>query len=102
MVPVPEEFVVDVMQHVARLVAKASVVPWDEGAGVALFEEVDEACRSVLSIAARNTTAGKELSDDDAAAALELNVREIRGIVREINEAAQRGKHEPIVTLRET
>jgi hypothetical protein len=102
MVPVPEEFVVDVMQHVARLVAKASVVPWDDGAVGELFDEVDEACRSVLSIAARSTAAGKELSDEDAATALELNLREIRGIVREINETAQRGKHEPMVTLRET
>jgi hypothetical protein len=102
MVPVPEEHVVDVMQHIARLVARASVVPWDDTAVVELFEEVDEASRSLLSLAARATTTDKELSDEDAAARLELNVREIRSIVRDIVEVSQRNKREPILALRET
>lgn len=101
MVPVPEEHVVDVMVHVARLVARASVVPWTDEAVTELFDEVDEACRSVLSLVARTTTAGKDLVDEDAAEALELNVREVRAIVRDINEAGQRGKREPLVALRE-
>ncbi|MEQ1785424.1 MAG: hypothetical protein ABL966_00100 [Acidimicrobiales bacterium] len=102
MVPVPEEHVVDVMQHVARLVAKASVVPWDDDAVAELFDEVDEVSRSLLSLVARSTTASKELSDEDAAESLELSVREIRGIVRDLAEAAQGGKREPIVSLRGT
>jgi hypothetical protein len=102
MVPVPEEHVVDVMQHVARLVARASVVPWDDEAVGELFDEVDEVSRSLLAVVARNTTAGKELSDEDAAHSLELNVREVRAIVRDVNEVAQRGKREPLLALRET
>lgn len=102
MVPVPEEYVVDVMQHVARLVAKASVIPWDDESVGEFFDEVDEASRSLLSLVARSTTAGKELSDEDAAQSLELNVREIRGIVRDVHDAAGRSKREPIFALRET
>jgi hypothetical protein len=102
MVPVPEEHVVDVMQHVARLVARASVVPWDDEAVVALFDEVDEASRSVLSLVARTTVAGKEVSDEDAATTLELSVRELRTIIRDMVEVSQRMKREPIVVLRET
>src|SRR5690242_17401051 len=101
MVPVPEEHVVDVMQHVARLVARASVVPWDDEGVAALFDEVDEASRSLLSLVARATVAGKELSDEEAAAQLELNVREVRGIVRDVNDVAQRTKREPLLALRE-
>lgn len=101
MVPVPEEHVVDVMQHVARLVARASVVSWDDTSAADLFDEVDEASRSVISLAARNVIAGKDLSDEDAATALELNVREIRAIVRDVQEASTREKREPLISLRE-
>jgi hypothetical protein len=101
MVPVPEEHVVDVMQHVARLVARASVVPWDDESVAALFDEVDEASRSVLSLAARSVSGGKDLADEDAAKTLELNVREIKAIVRDLQDAAVREKREPPVALRE-
>lgn len=101
MVPVPEEHVVDVMQHVARLVARASVVPWDDDAIAELFDEADEASRSLLSLVARTTIAGKDLSDEDAAQQLELNVREVRGIVRDVNDVAQRTKREPALALRD-
>lgn len=101
MVPVPEEHVVDVMQHVARLVAKASVVPWTDEAVAELFEDVDEASRSVLSLVSRSTMAGRDLTDQEAADTLELNVREIRDIVRDINELATKSKREPVVGFRE-
>lgn len=102
MVPVPEEHVVDVMQHVARLVARASVVPWDDEAIAAVFDEVDEPTRAVLSLAARATSAHKDLTDEDAATAVELNVREIKAIVRDLQEVSVREKREPILALRES
>ena len=102
MVPVPQEHVADVMAHVARLVARASVGPWDDEALGEAFDSVDEACRSVLSLVARNVVSGKDVSDEDAAKALELNVREIRAIVRDLAEVATRVKREPILSLRET
>lgn len=100
-VPVPEELVVDVMSYIARLVARSSVVPWDDDAVVQLFDEVDEASRAVLAFVARAAATGKDVSEEDAAKAVELNVREIRTIVRDIHEIAQREKREPIVALRE-
>jgi hypothetical protein len=102
MVPVPEEHVVDVMMHIARLVARASVVPWTDDAVTELFDDVDEACRSVLSLVARATMAEKDVSDEEAATTLELNVREVRAITTDINAAAQQGKREPLVGLRDT
>jgi dsDNA-specific endonuclease/ATPase MutS2 len=101
MVPVPEEYVVDVMRHVARLVARASVIPWDDESLVDLFEEVDEVSRTVLSLVARNASSGKDVSEEDVAQAVELNVRELRSIVRDINEVATRDKREPALALRE-
>ena len=102
MVPVPEEHVVDVMQHVARLVARASVGPWDDTSVAEIFDEVDEASRSVISLAARNVIANKDLTDEEAARALELNVREIRAIVRDVQEVSTREKREPLVSLRDS
>lgn len=101
MVPVPEEHVVDVMQHVARLVAKASVIPWDDDSVAEFFDEVDEASRSVLSLVARSTTASKDLTEDAAGDALELKVREVQSIVRELHQATQQAKREPILVIRE-
>jgi hypothetical protein len=101
MVPVPDEYVVDVMQYVARLVARASVIPWTQEALDDFFDEVDEANRSLLAFVARSTVAGREVSAEDAAQALELNAREIREMAREIREASERNKYEPLVGLRE-
>lgn len=101
MVPVPEEHVVDVMLYVARLVARASVVAWDDEGVAEMFDEVDEVSRALLSLVARSTTAGQDLSDEEAAKALELNVREVRDITRDINEISQKGKREPLLALRE-
>ena len=98
MVPVPDEYVVDVMQYVARLVARASVVPWTKEAVEEFFEDLEE-IESGLAVASwpapscrRRTSASEE-----AAEALELSEREIRAITREINEAAKRNKYEPLI-----
>ena len=85
----------------ARLVAKASVVPWTDDSVAELFDEVDEASRSVLSLVARSTGASKELNDEEAADSLELNVREVREIVRDITEIGNRTKREPMLALRD-
>jgi hypothetical protein len=101
MVPVPDEFVVDVMQYVARLVARASVVPWTKESVELCFDDLEEINRTLLSFVARSTVAGKEMTDEDAAESLELSTREIRGLVREVNDVAQRNKFEPLLGLRE-
>jgi hypothetical protein len=101
MVPVPEEHVVDVMMYIARLTARASVEPWTPETLQRFFDDVDEASRSLLSAVSRSIVDGKELSDEDAAATLELSPREIRAIMREINETANREKLQPLLNTRE-
>ena len=42
MVPVPDEFVVDVMQYVSRLIARSSLVPWTKEGIEEFFDSVEE------------------------------------------------------------
>src|SRR4051794_33225315 len=102
MVPVPDEFVVDVMQYVARLVARASVVPWTKEAIEEFFDDLDETNKALLSFVARHIVAGKDVGYDEATEALELSQREIRAVIAEINLVAQRNKYEPLMGGRET
>jgi hypothetical protein len=101
MVPVPEDHVVDVMQYIARLVARASVVAWNKESIEEFFDEVDELGRSLLSAVSRTTVAGKEFGEEDAAKTLELSTREIRAITRELNQEATRRQFEPVLTTKE-
>jgi len=101
MVPVPEDHVVDVMQYIARLVSRASVMPWTKESLGDYFDEIEEVGRALLSFVARNVVAGKEVSDEDAAEALELSLREIREIMRETNDGAYRNKFEPLMSPRD-
>jgi hypothetical protein len=89
MVPVPDEFVVDVMQYVTRLVARASVIPWTKESVEDFFDPLDETAKALLSLVARYTVADKEVGYDTATEALELSEREIKEIAREINDAAR-------------
>jgi hypothetical protein len=88
MVPVPEDCVLEVMQHVMRLVARASIVEWTDEGMEEFFRNADEPTRSLLSVVARATLAGKDLGNQEAADFLQLSVRETSAIAREINEAA--------------
>jgi len=101
MVPVPDEFVVDVMQYVARLVARASVVPWNKEAVEDFFEGVEETNKALLSLIARYTVADKPVGYDEATEALELSEREVREIAREINTVAQQRGFEPLFATQE-
>jgi hypothetical protein len=102
MVPVPDEFVVDVMQYVARLVSQASRVPWTKESIEDFFDSLDETSKALLSLVARYTVADKQVGYEDATQALELSEREIKDIAREINLDAQRNNFEPVVAARET
>jgi hypothetical protein len=72
MVPVPEEHVQDVMQFVLREMARASLEPWDQESVFDLFDDVDEAGRSLLAYTARASMTGyapdRGTSGRDAAA----------------------------------
>jgi hypothetical protein len=101
MVPVPEEYVVDVMTYVARLVNQASRVPWTKEVIEDFFESLDETSKALISLVARYTVADKQVGYDQATQALELSEREIKGITREINERAQRNNCEPLMGAQE-
>jgi hypothetical protein len=97
MVPVPEEHVQDVMEYVIRTATRAQLEDWDLESAQDVFVKIDEACRSLLSIAARASAAGKQLRDQEAADFIQLNVREMVGIIREVNEAANAANRPPLL-----
>jgi len=99
MVPVPEEHVVDVMQYVAKLAARASREPWDQDAVETYFLDADEGVRSLLSLAARTSLAGKEISVREAMRALELKMRDLGQIIGPIGEAAKEENRLPLIEL---
>ena len=99
MVPVPEEHVIETMQHVMRLVARASMEEWTEEGVAEFFRDADEATRSLLSVVARAALAGKDVSDQQAADFMQLTAREAVSIAREINEAATSAARPPIITF---
>jgi hypothetical protein len=104
-VPVPEEPVQDVMQFVLRELAKASQEPWDEGSVSELFQEVDEAGRSLLAYTARASMSGTDVREPQAAEMMQLRQREVSGLPGDLNERAAKTNHPALVitcTLTET
>lgn len=89
MVPVPEEHVEEVMTFVLRAVARASIEDWDADSMTQFFNDVDEPSRALMSVVARATLAGKELSEPETADMIELSRRETLGILRELNDLAR-------------
>jgi hypothetical protein len=96
MVPVPEDFVEEVMQFILRAIARASIQPWDTESATEIFGEVDEATRSLLAFVARAAVDGGELDAADAARKIQLTVREAAGIMNELNTLA-RDANRPIL-----
>jgi hypothetical protein len=100
MVPVPEEHVQDVMQFILREVARASLEPWDGESISQLFQEVDEASRSLLAYTARASMSGTDITESQAADMMQLRQREVAGIVRELNERATKANRPTLVANR--
>lgn len=100
MVPVPEEYVEEVMQFVLKAVARASVDPWGAESITELFTEVDELSRTLLSLIARGTGSGKELTEVDLAVMIQLSGRETIGIMRELNIMARDSNHPNLIIPR--
>jgi hypothetical protein len=84
MIPVPEEHVEDVMQFVLRAIARGRIEPWTAESITEVYEEVDEASRSLLAFVARAVLEGVELSIVEAAQKVQLSARETNGILSEI------------------
>jgi hypothetical protein len=85
MMPVPEEHVEAVMNFILRAIARASIEPWDAESVNKIFAEVDEASRSLLAFVARDSVEGSELDAAEEARKVQLTVREVVGIMNELN-----------------
>jgi hypothetical protein len=53
------------------------------------FAKIDEPSRSLLSVIAHASLAGKDLTDREIADLIELSQREVAGMVRELNDATE-------------
>jgi hypothetical protein len=89
MVPVPEEHVQEAMEAVLRITRQGRLTPWDQTSIDAFFRAADEPSKALLSLIARATLAGRQLSQAGVADALELSQRDIVGMMREINDGAR-------------
>jgi hypothetical protein len=88
------------MQFILREVARASLEPWDEESISTLFHDIEEEGRSLLAYVARAIASGKEISEAEAAALLQLRPREMAGLVRDINERAAQANRPNLVVPR--
>jgi hypothetical protein len=102
MVPVPEEHVEAVMQFVLRAVAQAALQDWDNEALTKLWNDSDEATRSMLSFTARASAAGSELEVGDVARQMQLTSREAIAIVNELGSISRTENRGTLISMRVT
>jgi hypothetical protein len=102
MVPVPEEHVEAVMQFILRAVARASIEDWDEESLDKLWNESDEATRSLLSFTARATAAGSDLEITEAARQMQLDARETTAMVNELMNLERDANRAGLITIQAT
>ena len=100
MMPVPEEHVEEVMQFVLRAIARASIEPWDKESMAEVWEQVDEASRSLLAFVARSSLEGKDLPDIDAARQIQMTTRETAGIMHELNSFTREANRPGLLSAR--
>jgi predicted ATP-dependent protease len=100
MVPVPEDQVQEVMQYVLRLINQASIEPWDEASVTDFFDSVDEPTRALLSAVAAATLRDEPIREADAVSAIQMNRREMVGIMREVNDLARDAGRQALIQPR--
>ena len=100
MVPVPEDNVADVMQYVLRLINQASIEPWDEASVTDFFESVDEPTRALLSAVAAATLRDQPILESEAVSAIQMDRREMIGIIREVNDLARDAGRQTLIQAR--
>jgi hypothetical protein len=102
MVPVPEEHVAAVMQFILQAIQKASLEEWDAESLANLWEDADEATRSLLAFAARAASSQTELEVGEAARQIQLTQRDVTAIVNELSSVAREASRAPLLSLRTT
>ncbi len=100
MMPVPEEHVEEVMQFILRAIARAAIQPWDTESIGQVYDDVDEATRSLLAFVARASSEGGELDSIDAARKLQLTPREVAGIMNELNSMTRDAERPVLINVR--
>ncbi len=100
MMPVPEEHVEAVMDFVLRAIARASIMPWDAESIAEVFDEIDEASRSILSFVSRSVLADKDLPERELAGLMQLGPREVAGIMNELVTRSRVANRPNLVTSR--
>ena len=100
MVPVPEEQVFDVMQFIVKSARRANLEPWDQAAVDEFFLAADEPIRSLLSTVARSTLAGREVGTDTVIKAMELQLRDLGGILKLVEQGCQDMSRLPLYEVR--
>lgn len=89
MMPVPEQLVPRVMEHILYLMARDAMQKWDEESFFPLFHDSSEKTKAVLSLTARRRLSDKEVTADMVADLLGISVNEVMSSVRTINEASR-------------
>lgn len=87
-VPIPEQYVPRVMEHMLMLMAKDAVQPWQPEEVHDLFLSSGEEVKAVLSYTARRIRAGRQVHVDQINRDLELPHAQVFRIIRELNDQA--------------
>ena len=103
MVPVPEELVHDVVHFVAKLNMQGgpggSLRPWDAAAMEKYFLEAHEETRTLLSVIARGSLAGKRVTDQAAADFMQLGAPEMLEVIRGIRESLRQERRVQLIEV---
>ena len=88
MVPVPEELEPQVRVLLLQLSFQAALVQWDDDSMHGHLRSLDDDSRVLLCAVAEGVLKGALIEDVALAEQLNVNVREVYGLVREANDAA--------------
>lgn len=89
MVPVPEELEPQVRVLLMQLTFQAALVQWDDASMYEHLRSLDDESRVLLCAVADGVLKGALIEDVALAEQLNVNVREVYGLVREANDAAE-------------
>jgi hypothetical protein len=88
MVPVPEEYVTQVMQLVIDMTkgtTETDSQQWGEAAAEKFLADADDATRSLVSLLAKSALDGRDVTDQNAADFLQLSMRDTVALIRQVN-----------------
>ena len=97
MVPVPKEYVSEVMEFILNASAHAALTPWELDTLVSFWGDLDEVSRSLIARVASAAMEGRGLPDTEAASLLGISVRAISRLVRDINDQAHAAGHHYLI-----